>query len=477
MSYNNIKLVDVIQRMDNLKAELDKLRPIRTDRLNKLEQKLRLDWNYHSNSIEGNTLSMSETKSFILWGVTAKGKPFRDYLEMKGHNEALQRLYQIINQDLKITERLIKELHAMILVEAYADERAEITPGAWKKIPNFLYSPTRERIDFAAPEEVSSLMSNLVNWLNNHIDPPKRKKKKYDLHPLLIAAGFHTQFIKIHPFGDGNGRMARIMTNLILMLCGYVPAIIKLEERNDYYTAINTSSLDDPENLAIHLGQAEIHSLEIAIKAAKGERIEEVDDLDKQLSLLEQKLNGSGEVIDKVKSEAVLREFGNTTLLEIARKFVEIQNKFSSFYVELKFYISYYKYEENENVFEITIPVPERATDFFYLDENNFILKEAINQSMPILLETGNSFLLGDEEISIELECEFNTFNKNSREPFSYKELLTIQFNEKHFILKLDSGEPFSFLYNKEFEEQELEDILKISAQKHLTFIEEQTKA
>lgn len=80
----NVNIVDVIQQMDVLKTELDQLRPIRADRLNKLEQKLRLDWNYHSNSIEGNTLSMSETKSFILWGVTAKGKPFRDYVEMKG---------------------------------------------------------------------------------------------------------------------------------------------------------------------------------------------------------------------------------------------------------------------------------------------------------------------------------------------------------------------------------------------------------
>lgn len=457
--YNDMELADVIQQMDALKAELDQLRPLRADRLNKLEQKLRLDWNYHSNSIEGNTLSMSETRSFILWGVTAKGKPFRDYLEMKGHNEALQKLYRIINQDLKITERLIKELHALILVEAYADEKAEITPGEWKKIPNFLYSPTGERIDFAAPEEVPSLMSDLVNWLNNHIDPPKRKKKKYDLHPLLIAAGFHTQFIKIHPFGDGNGRMSRILTNLILMLCGYVPAIIKLEERNDYYTAINTSSLDNPENLALHLGQAEIHSLEIALKAAKGESIEDPDDLDKELSLLEQRLNGEGEVIEKVKSEAVLKEFGNTTLLEIARRFVEIQKKFSGFYVGVNSYIRYYEGDIND-----PFPLEYKNT----LNAKN--IEKAINSSM--------SFLLGSKvENYIKINYMFDSFSRVNFNQFSYNTTLIVKFDRMFFILILDSGEQFSFLYNKEFKEQELEDILKISAKKHLAFIEEQTKA
>lgn len=469
MVYNDMKLADVIRQMDGLKAELDELRPLRADRLNKLEQKLRLDWNYHSNSIEGNTLSMSETKSFILWGVTAKGKPFRDYLEMKGHNEALQKLYQLINQDLKITERLIKELHRIILVEAYAGAEAEINPGEWKKIHNFLHSPTGERIDFASPEEVPSLMSDLVNWLNNHIDPPKRKKKKYDLHPLLIAAGFHTQFIKIHPFGDGNGRMSRILANLILMLCGYVPAIIKLEERKDYYTAINTSSLDNPENLAIHLGQAEIHSLEMAIKAAKGERIEEPDDLDKQLSLLEQKLNGGGEVIEKMKSEEVLREFGNTTLLEIVDQFVDIQKKFNKFYVKKTISVQYSKEFIEED---------EWGDEYSYLDFPSIILiKEEGRVPFVVDEDLMDSLLKEDVTNYLDLKCEFDTFNRTDSTQFNYDVNLTIIFDKIHFILKLDSGEQFSFLYNKEFAAEELEGILKISAKKHLAFIEEQTKA
>lgn len=285
-----MELANLIIKIDELKEQLNGFRPLRADHLNRLNQKLNLDWNYHSNSIEGNSLTRSETKAFILDGITAKGKPFRDYLEMKGHNEALKKLYQIVGEKLKITENLIKEFHQLILVEPYADKDAEINPGQWKTLPNYIETSTGERVDFEPPEEVAVLMNELINWLNNHISPPKRKKKEYDLHPLLIAAGFHIRFLKIHPFGDGNGRMARILTNLILMMSGYVPAIVKLEDRQAYYSAILASSSEDYEAFAVFLGKATIASLELAIKAAKGEKIEEDTDLDKELSLINKRL-------------------------------------------------------------------------------------------------------------------------------------------------------------------------------------------
>ena len=87
-----MELRELMIQIDSLKNEFDSLRPIADDKLYRLMQKLRLDWNYYSNSIKGNTLSASETKAFILHGITAKGKPFRDYLEMRGHNEALKKV-------------------------------------------------------------------------------------------------------------------------------------------------------------------------------------------------------------------------------------------------------------------------------------------------------------------------------------------------------------------------------------------------
>lgn len=264
--------------MDALRSELDALRPLPEDRASRLRQKLRLDWNYHSNSIEGGTLSASETRAFLLHGITAKGKPFRDYVEMRGHNEALKRIEAIVHQDLTITESFIKEIHKMILVEEFADENAEINPGQYKTRPNYLYSQLGERIDFTPPALVPAKMNELVNWLNNHIAPPKPKRHKYNLHPLLIATAFHWQFIQIHPFGDGNGRMARILMNLILMMCGYAPAIVRQEQRKEYYNALNLSDMQHLEPLAAFIGEACIASLELSIRAAQGEDIS--DDTD-----------------------------------------------------------------------------------------------------------------------------------------------------------------------------------------------------
>ena len=130
-----MELALIISKVDELKSELDNSRPIHEVYLNKLNARIKLDWNYNSNSLEGNTLSLSETKSFILWGITSKGKPFRDYIEMEGHNEALNKLYRIINKDLKITEKLIKEFHQMILVKPFIDGKSEINP--WKMEENY----------------------------------------------------------------------------------------------------------------------------------------------------------------------------------------------------------------------------------------------------------------------------------------------------------------------------------------------------
>lgn len=335
-----MKLKALIKKMDELRDELDTLRPIPEDRLNRLNQKLRLDWNYHSNSIEGNTLTASETRAFLLHGITSNGKPFRDYIEMRGHNEALKKLEDIVHQDLNITEKLIKEFHKIIVVEPY-DGEAEINPGEYKTMPNYLYSPSGERIDFEPPQEVPRLMNELINWLNNHIDPPKRKKKKYDLHPLLIACGFHVRFIQIHPFGDGNGRMARILMNLILMLCAYVPAVIKLEKRKEYYIALNQSTLDNMEPLAEFVAEECIQSLEMAVKAAKGESIDEPEDLDKKIALLEKEL----EVIDsndEVKiqfNKDVFFEIYDSWFTQLATDAIIMVQKFNKFFTGTKHHI------------------------------------------------------------------------------------------------------------------------------------------
>ena len=341
MEEDNRNLQSLITRADLLKSLVDGVRPLTETQQRKLDQKLRLDWNYHSNSIEGNTLTVSETRAFILHGITAKGKPFRDYIEMKGHDQALKKLESIINKDTKITESLVKELHKIILVEPYTDDAAEINPGAYKKLPNYLYTATGERLDFLPPEEVAAQMNKLINWLNNHIEPPKRKRNKYDLHPILIATAFHVRFIQIHPFGDGNGRMARIMGNLILMLCGYTPAIIKLEQRKEYYAMLNLSTLENPQPLAEMIAAETIRTLQMTLDVSKGLPIDDDDDLDKRLEMLKRISETDEENIVRLhKKDIDINSFITTVINPLAHaihgQFVKLEPLFADNYIETR---------------------------------------------------------------------------------------------------------------------------------------------
>jgi Fic family protein len=429
-----MELTTIIKKMDALRDQLDKLRPIPEDRINKLNQKLRLDWNYHSNSIEGNTLSASETRAFILHGITAKGKPFRDYVEMRGHNEALKKLENIVHHDLIITENLIKEYHKIVLVEPF-DGEAEINPGEYKKEPNYLYSVTGERIDFAAPSDVPKLMNELINWLNNHIDPPKRQKRKYDLHPLLIAAGFHVQFIQIHPFGDGNGRMARILMNLILMLCGYVPAIVRLEQRDNYYSALNLSTLDNLEPFAEFLGEQCIQSLELAIRAARGENIEEPDDLDKKLALLKRKIGEDPkEKIEKRKSKEAVLDVIENSITPLIYMLEEKLNQFETFFMSNE---SSVWYDDSnlpvENFKELLIDFENR---FLHNDLSPYIPSEIFFNSSFQKLRRGNhngtisikfiKLIFESNAYSINVEGLEANFNKLYHQTLSKEEIESI---------------------------------------------------
>lgn len=286
----------LIKHLDQLKEQLDSFRPIPPKYYHKIMQKLHLDWNYNSNSIEGNTLTLSETKQLLYYGLTAKGKPINDHKEMQGHAKVLKRMEDIVHQEVILTESLIKEFHSLILVPDYdksKEQEVETNPGHWKKQPNYLLTPTGEKLEFLPPEEVPAAMNELINWANNQLHQNKlnrHNKKKYNLHPLAIACAFHKRFIEIHPFGDGNGRMARILMNLILMQQGYMPAIVYLEQRQEYYRALNTSTFEDISPLASYIGQNLMKSMQLAIEGAQGKPVEEQKDWMKELSVLERKL-------------------------------------------------------------------------------------------------------------------------------------------------------------------------------------------
>lgn len=287
-----MRLNELLARIDALRDEIDALRPLDPVQAARVRQKLNLEWNYHSNAIEGNTLTLGETRAFLLYGITAHGKPFRDYLDIKGHHEAIGYLEDLVRGEEVLTEALLRELHRVLLVEAYDVDavtpdgrptRRRIALGQYKTAPNHVRTTTGEIHFYASPQETPALMGDLMAWY-------RKETEAGELHPLVLAATFHYRFAAIHPFDDGNGRMARLLTNLILMQHHFVPVIVPVEARGDYLLALEKADAGDLGDVVALIGQALVEALALTLRAARGEPLEEPGGLDRRIQLLREQL-------------------------------------------------------------------------------------------------------------------------------------------------------------------------------------------
>ena len=256
-------------------------------------QKFRLDWNYHSNAIEGNSLTLGETKALLTHGIVASGKTIRDHDDIRNHNKVVAEVESLALEERPITEHLIREMHEMLLgkepyyVPAQTAEgiatRQRIEPGSYKKAPNQTVTATGEALSFASPEETGAKMTDLVAWYRQEEASPT-------IHPVALATEFHHRFVRIHPFDDGNGRMSRLLMNLILLRHGYPMTVIKNTDRNRYLAALSAADAGDPEPFLRFIIENVEAGLRLIIRAAQGESIEEPSDLDKKLALLKKQL-------------------------------------------------------------------------------------------------------------------------------------------------------------------------------------------
>jgi len=326
--------MNAIERAIELKKELDALRPInKADEL-RIMQKFRLDWNYHSNNLEGNTLSYGETKALLLFHITAQGKPLRDHLEITGHDQAIQWILEVIKEERALTENFIRELHQLILKEPYEVDaltpdgnptKKKVKIGVYKTTPNHVLTKTGELFRFASPEETPAMMTALMDWYRD-------KRSSLNFNPILLASEFHYRFIRIHPFDDGNGRTARIVMNFILMQFDYPPVIIKTEDKENYFAALRQADAGILEPFVNYIATNLKSSLVIMIAGAKGENSDEVDDLDKELMLLEQKLKGVPPKNHVVRSEITLLNLFDEVISKFTLKFITDCQKFDKFY-------------------------------------------------------------------------------------------------------------------------------------------------
>ncbi|HWF45098.1 MAG TPA: Fic family protein [Candidatus Kapabacteria bacterium] len=279
-----IELEVNLRRIDELQKEIEALRPLDPDTQGRILQRFRIDWNYHSNSIEGNSYDYGETKAFLLHGITAGGKPLRDSLEIRGHNEAILGLEDLVHSETPLTEHTIREIHKKILGGESYTIRAEtsdgnattkmVVPGRYKQEPNHVRTATGETFYFTEPMDVPVKMQELIEW-------HRKEEAKNELHPVAIAALLHYQFVRIHPFDDGNGRVARILMNLVLMKHGYPVAIIRTEDKKNYYLALRQADGNDLDAFISYIAQQVIGSQQLWLRGARGEPM---DDLEKEIA-------------------------------------------------------------------------------------------------------------------------------------------------------------------------------------------------
>jgi len=328
-------LNDHLQTIDDLQKRILDAGPLSPEAKRKLDYRFRLDWNYHSNVMEGSSLTQQETRSIMLGNITVSGKPIKDVLEMQGHDEVVTKLLGMARGELNLSEARIKEVHKAIVREDEPAKQAQV--GHWKTDPNWLTNYKGEQIDFTPPAEVPEAMHQLLDRTKADIEKIERKAKDAP-HPALVAFAFHRDYVTIHPFHDGNGRTARIFSNLLLMRFGYAPVIVHVEEKETYnrYLA-EVQVYDAPTDLFdSFMAERLIRAQELVIDAIEGKDLTEPDDLDKRLKLLE--LITTDGKTDPIKRdvESITRLY-EVVLKPMFRSFVDGMGKLSSFFSEITY--------------------------------------------------------------------------------------------------------------------------------------------
>lgn len=406
------------------------LQPLSVENQKRLDDKFMLEFNYNSNHIEGNTLTYGQTVSLLIYGKADGNAPMRDYEEMKAHHAALEYIKQAAKEtERPLTEAFIRQVHQIMMKEDYIvyDNRGgkniqyTIHVGIYKTRPNSVKTQTGEIFEYASPEETPSLMTDLVAWYN-------AAKAEGKLSPLQLAALFHFRYIRIHPFEDGNGRIARLMVNYILSSYGYPMIVVHTEDKNNYLSALEKcdyivgsipsdgahATLEQITPLVEYLEKCLERALQISIKAAKGENIDEEDDLQKKLAILARNAQGKKGNIKRIDRNQILDIYDNF-IIPLSTKIKESLSIFGQFYGDSRvdfrymsnsstiFYLPVLRYDlEKKTIVEIK---GRKYVIQIELESPSSLMPAGSNEHIDILVK------LDDEKYGLQLLDKDFTFN------------------------------------------------------------------
>lgn len=240
--FNILKyMADIISIYNKWKTLL----PLTEKKQARLARRFTVEYNFNSNHMEGNTLTYGQTELLLLFGKVSGEAEMKEFEEMKASNVGLKMMTEVAKEKLPLTETFIRQLHHTLLREDYTvytslpggmQSSYVVHAGSYKTRPNSVITRYGDRFEYASPEETPALMNDLVNWYNE-----AEKSGKYT--PIELAALFHYRYIRIHPFEDGNGRIARLMVNYILSRHGWPMIVVRNKDKQAYIEALHQSDV------------------------------------------------------------------------------------------------------------------------------------------------------------------------------------------------------------------------------------------
>lgn len=443
MSYKSIK-----SKIEAIKFKIAEIGELTIEQKKKINYKFRLEWNFNSNSMEGNTLTIEETRSVMVGNLTVNDKPLKDILEMQGHDKVITEILRIGKGELRLSEKRICDIHKAIMHEDDESKKSKI--GKWKQEANMIYNHKGERYDFVSPQEVPDKIHNLLNRTNAGIDAILANKKDAP-HPIDVAMEFHLEYLDIHPFYDGNGRTARILTNLILISLGYNPFWINEKDRKIYYNYISDiQGYGGNKELFYEYCAALIQrSEQLVLDAIQGIDISEEDDLHKEISIWKKQLVKKDEILPK--SNYSIAEIYQRTLKSLFEKFLIQINSFDDLFAKK----------------EITNRINSKHYKSKHLEHFDEFFQDIINRTKLTEDEISNLELKQIEGVNtIAIKLYYGGFKNDGLNTFSTYYDLHIEFNEYSYIIN-DNGQNddkdnfVKKLYSELLTEEEINTIVK----------------
>ncbi len=449
-------MIDNHDIAEQLHKKLLALQPISPELQAKLDKKFRLEFNYNSNHLEGNTLTYGETELLLIFGDTMGNHNIREYEEMKAHDAAWHLIEDWAkDKERPLTEQHIKNLNEIILVQPYWKEaittdgqptRRQIKVGNYKEFPNSVRLQNGEIFSYASPADTPIQMQELIDWY---------RREEGGLPPITLAALLHYKFVRIHPFDDGNGRISRLLMNYVLLRNGYPPVIIKSEDKANYLRALHMADTGDYEPFISYIADQVVWSLNIAIRAANGESIDEPGDLDKEIAVWKtQIINSRPETVPKT-NKLVFERYADS-IKPLFQLFIEKHHQFDELF-------------DSNNV--VAFPNNVKGDmGFEYLDEaikRAMILQEKIDNDHEDVI---------DEEIHLEefsIHYNYNYFKKAGINAFNQVAFLRCQFTQFEWELT-GNGIQLNKGYKQPLTSNEITDFINICLK--TTFTEIQAK-